>query len=245
MAATLQETPSGSRIHIGFYGKRNSGKSSLFNAFAGQHISIISEQAGTTTDPVSKAMEIHGLGACVLIDTAGFDDIGILGGARVEKTKKTVDKTDIAILLCNDRDLDEEEKWYRCLKEKQTPVILVVNKADILENQDALLHEIKQRFGDEPVIVSAKTGSGLEALKERMLRVLPEDYGAESITGNLVKEGDTVLLVMPQDIQAPQGRLILPQVQTIRELLDKKCIVISTSVSNLRGALDSMKQAPG
>ncbi len=244
MTATLQETPSANRIHIGFYGKRNSGKSSLFNAFAGQQVSIVSEEAGTTTDPVSKAMEIHGLGACVLMDTAGFDDSGALGCARVEKTKKAAEKTDIALLLCDNTELDREETWYRFLREKQTPVIAVISKADILPNVAELSAAVKRRLGEEPVIVSAVTGAGLDDLKERILRVLPENYARKSITGNLAQEGDTVLLVMPQDIQAPEGRLILPQVQTIRELLDKKCIVISVTLCRLQDALDAMKKPP-
>lgn len=244
MAVTLHETPAGNRIHIGFYGKRNSGKSSLLNAFAGQEVSIVSEEAGTTTDPVNKPMEIHGLGACILIDTAGFDDVGTLGKSRVGKTKKASEKTDIALLLCNDTDLDTEEKWYRYFKERQTPVIPVINKADILEDAQALSDAVTQRLQETPVIVSAKLRTGLEALKERMLRALPEDYAPRSITGSLAGEGDTVLLVMPQDIQAPKGRLILPQVQTIRELLDKKCIVVSTATDKLTEALASLKEPP-
>lgn len=244
MAVTLHETPAGNRIHIGFYGKRNSGKSSLLNAFAGQEVSIVSEEAGTTTDPVNKPMEIHGLGACILIDTAGFDDVGTLGESRVGKTKKASEKTDIALLLCNDTDLDTEEKWYRYFKERQTPVIPVINKADILEDAQALSDAVTQRLQETPVIVSAKLRTGLEALKERMLRALPEDYAPRSITGSLAGEGDTVLLVMPQDIQAPKDRLILPQVQTIRELLDKKCIVVSTATDKLTEALASLKEPP-
>lgn len=244
MAVTLNETPAANRIHIGFYGKRNSGKSSLLNAFAGQEVAVVSGQAGTTTDPVNKPMEIHGLGACVLTDTAGFDDVGTLGRSRVEKTRKAAERTDIALLLCSGEELEEEMAWYNHFRENKTPVILVVNKADIGEAAERLCQTVKEQFGEEPVLVSARDKTGLEDLKERMLRALPEDYAKRSITGELVAEGDTVLLVMPQDIQAPKGRLILPQVQTIRELLDKKCIVLSVTTDRLKGALDAMKMPP-
>lgn len=244
MAVTLNETPSANRIHIGFYGKRNSGKSSLLNAFAGQEISIVSGEAGTTTDPVNKPMEIHGLGPCVLIDTAGFDDIGELGASRVDKTKQAAEKTDIALLLISDSELHEEMKWCRRFKENNTPVIPVINKADIRENAEILADIVRKRLGENPVLVSAKERTGLDLLKERMLRALPEDYAPRSITGDLAGEGDTVLLVMPQDIQAPKGRLILPQVQTIRELLDKKCLVVSVTTDQLEKALAAMKEPP-
>ncbi len=244
MAVTLHETPSANRIHIGFYGRRNSGKSSLLNAFAGQEIAIVSNEAGTTADPVRKPMEIHGLGPCVLIDTAGFDDIGELGGKRVDKTRQAAEKTDIALLLCHGADLDMEEEWYRRFKEKETPVILVVSKADAVGQPGKAAQEIERRFGEKPVIVSAVDGTGLKELKERMLRALPEDYAGQSIVGELAADGDTVLLVMPQDIQAPKGRLILPQVQTLRELLDKKCVVVSTVTDRLEEALAVMKKPP-
>lgn len=244
MAVALQETPSAGRIHIGFYGRRNSGKSSLINAFAGQEVSIVSQEPGTTTDPVNKPMEIHGLGACVLIDTAGFDDTGQLGGQRVERTKKAGERTDIAVLLCSDIRLDMEEEWYRFFEERRTPVIPVVSRADTSENVGALSDAVERRFGISPVVVSAKARTGLEELKERILRALPGDGQQGSITGSLARQGDIVLLVMPQDAQAPKGRLILPQVQTIRELLDKKCIVISVVPDQLEAALAVMGEPP-
>lgn len=244
MAVVLQETPSAGRIHIGFYGRRNSGKSSLINAFAGQEVSIVSQEPGTTTDPVNKPMEIHGLGACVLIDTAGFDDTGQLGGQRVERTKKAGERTDIAVLLCSDIRLDMEEEWYRFFEERRTPVIPVVSRADTSENVGALSDAVERRFGISPVVVSAKACTGLEELKERILRALPGDGLQGSITGSLARQGDIVLLVMPQDAQAPKERLILPQVQTIRELLDKKCIVISVVPDQLEAALAAMGKPP-
>lgn len=245
MTATLQDIPSGERIHIGFFGRRNSGKSALANAFAGQEISIVSDQAGTTTDPVKKPMEICGLGACVLIDTAGFDDRGALGESRVEKTKKAADMTDIALLLCMDTFLGEEKKWYEHFQSKSTPVIPVINKSDLLENIEMVETAVNQYLGERPVIVSARTGDGLPELKERIVGALPEGCDRPDITGQLAGPGDVVLLVMPQDIHAPRGRLILPQVQTIRELLDKKCIVVSTVTEKLTEALATLKKPPG
>lgn len=247
MAATLQDIPSGERIHIGFFGRRNSGKSSLVNAFAGQEISIVSDQAGTTTDPVKKPMEISGLGACVLIDTAGFDDRGTLGKSRVEKTKQAADMTDIALLLCTDTYLEEEKTWYEHFRDSGTLVIPVVNKSDLPENREAVETAVRQHLGESPVIVSARTGDGLSELKERIVSAvsaLSEGGDRKSITGQLAGAGDIVLLVMPQNIQAPKGRLILPQVQTIRELLDKKCIVISTVTEKLAEALSALKEPP-
>ena len=244
MAVTLNETPASDRLHIGFFGKRNSGKSSLLNAFTGQDISIVSDVAGTTTDPVSKAMEIYPLGPCVLIDTAGFDDEGELGDIRVEKTYLAAQKTEIAVIVCADTELSEELKWYRFFQEKHTPVLMVINKTDILTDIEEIQRRIEAEIKTKPALVSAKTRQGLDALREEMARLLPENYGAQFITGGLAEEGDLVLLVMPQDIQAPKGRLILPQVQTLRELLDKKCLVMSVTADKLTAALERLDQSP-
>lgn len=244
MAVTLNETPGANRLHIGFFGKRNSGKSSLINAFTGQAVSIVSDVAGTTTDPVSKAMEVHPLGACILIDTAGFDDEGELGKSRVEKTRLAAEKTDLAVIVCTDMDLSEEMRWYHFFEQRHTPVALVINKADTIANQQELCTAIISQTKQEPVLVSAKEKLGIEALKETMVRLLPENYGEYQITGDLVGENDLVLLVMPQDIQAPKGRLILPQVQTLRELLDKKCLVMSVTTDKLVPVLAKLTEAP-
>ncbi|MBQ7505260.1 MAG: [Ruminococcus sp.] len=244
MSTTLNDTPSANRLHIGFYGKRNSGKSSLINAFTGQEVSIVSEVAGTTTDPVNKAMEIHGIGACVLIDTAGFDDIGELGEMRIKKTEKTADKTDIAIVLFSGDDITKECEWYELFKSKNIPVIPVVSKADLLINGSAYVFKVRNRIGEKPLQVSAVDKSGIEELKEQIIRLIPSDYNAPTITGSLCEEGDLVLLVMPQDIQAPKGRLILPQVQTIRELLDKKCSVMSCTTDKLIHTLKALSSEP-
>lgn len=244
MSKTLDETPNANRLHIGFFGKRNSGKSSLINAFTGQGVSIVSDVAGTTTDPVYKAMEINGIGACVLIDTAGFDDIGPLGEIRVEKTKLAAEKTDLAIIVFTDENMEKELLWFKRFKKNNTPVIAVVNKSDILKNQQNISRLVYEKTEQKPVVVSAKTGDGIDKLKETAVRLMPSDFGAVSITGDLCKEGDSVMLVMPQDIQAPMGRLILPQVQTIRELLDKKCIVTSVTTDKLEQGLACLKNAP-
>ena len=226
---TLNETPSANRLHIGFYGKRNAGKSSLINAFTGQEVSIVSEVAGTTTDPVNKAMEIHDIGACVLIDTAGFDDIGELGEIRVQKTKMTADKIDIAIILFSGDDITLECRWYEFFKKKNIPVLPVVSKADLLINGFAYTVMVESKISQKPILVSAVDKSGITELKEALIRLIPSEYNAPTITGNLCSEDDVVLLVMPQDIQAPKGRLILPQVQTIRDILDNKAVIIAST----------------
>lgn len=241
---TLQDTPRSDRLHIGFFGKMNSGKSSLINALADQEISIVSEVAGTTTDLVMKSMEIHGLGPCVLMDTAGYDDDGALGEKRVELTKQAAEKADLAVILFHDVEISRELGWYRTFQEKHTPVIPVISKADVLGDVERLKDLVESETGDRALVVSAETGQGMEGLKEALVRAIPEDYGAKSITGNLVGPDDLVLLVMPQDIQAPKGRLILPQVQTIRDLLDKKCLVMSVTTDRLDQALAALKTPP-
>lgn len=253
--ATLNETPSANRLHIGIYGKTNSGKSSLINALTNQEISIVADVAGTTTDPVYKPMEIHPLGACVLIDTAGFDDTSELGTRRVEKTKLAAEKTDIAVIVlsaeeavtCADEQgqIQDELKWYRFFREKHTPVLFVINKADLDEEKAARLAAmIYEETKEDAVVISAKKHTGIEEFKTALIRLMPENFGAEYITGNLVEEDDLVLLVMPQDIQAPKGRLILPQVQTIRELLDKKCLVMSVTTDKFLTVLPLLARAP-
>ncbi|WP_019552874.1 [FeFe] hydrogenase H-cluster maturation GTPase HydF [Propionispira raffinosivorans] len=242
---SLTDTPRANRLHIGLFGKRNSGKSSLVNALTNQNIALVSEVAGTTTDPVYKSMEIYGIGPCVFIDTAGFDDSGDLGTMRVEKTKLAREKTDIALVLFSDVDLVEELQWIAHFKHVKTPVVAIINKADILADRiDELKKVIKKNSGLDPIVVSAKEKQGIAKIREEIIRLLPEDYEIKSITGDLAKTGDTVLLVMPQDIQAPKGRLILPQVQTLRDLLDKKCLVMSATTDKLDEALAAMKNPP-
>lgn len=244
MQATLNQTPTANRTHIGFFGKMNSGKSSLINALANQEISIVSEVSGTTTDPVKKSMEIHGIGPCVLVDTAGFDDIGTLGEKRVELTKKAAEKTDIAVILFNDVEMEKEIRWYELFEKLNTPVVAVVSKTDILENVSAIEEAVKKRLHCEVLCTSAKKREGIEELKNKLIEISPDVSEKRFITGNLVDEEDTVLLIMPQDIQAPEGRLILPQVQTIRELLDKKCLVMSATTDKMEQALAAMAKPP-
>ena len=249
----LVHTPNANRLHIALFGKRNSGKSSLINALTGQDTALVSDTPGTTTDPVQKAMEIHGIGPCLFIDTPGFDDEGELGNRRIERTWKAVEKTDIALLLCaggssaeetGEPDFTEELHWLEQLKAKNIPTILLINKADIRKNTTSLAIRIKETFGSQPIPVSAKEKTGIELIRQAILEKLPEDFDQQSITGSLVTEGDLVLLVMPQDIQAPKGRLILPQVQTMRELLDKKCLIMSCTTDKLQETLQALSRPP-
>lgn len=244
MVNSLQETPKANRLHIGLYGRRNAGRSSLINALTGQDIALVSEIAGTTTDPVYKAMEIHGIGPCVFIDTAGLDDEGTLGELRISRTMKAMDRTDIALLLCTSDDIEQELSWAEMLKEKQIPVIWILNKCDQLSNPTAVVRSIEQRAEAVALMVSAKEQKGIEEIRRHIIGKLPDETMQMGIVGRLVTEGDTVLLVMPQDIQAPKGRLILPQVQTLRELLDRKCLVMSCTTDKLPQMLDAMVNPP-
>lgn len=241
---SLQDTPRANRIHIGLFGKRNSGKSSLINALTGQEVAVVSEYAGTTTDPVYKSMEIHGIGPCVFIDTAGLDDEGELGELRIRQTLRAMDRTDIALLVCTDADVSREKQWKDMLAEKNIPVIVLLNKSDLLEDPLATARAIEQQLQQVPLIVSAAHKSNIEDIRRALIGKLPDETMSTSITGRLVKENDVVLLVMPQDIQAPKGRLILPQVQTLRELLDRKCIVSCCTTDKLQATLGALAQPP-
>ncbi len=242
--STLNQTPNSNRIHIAIFGKRNAGKSSLINAITNQNTAIVSSEAGTTADPVYKAMEINPIGPCVFIDTAGFDDVGELGALRVEKTRAVIDKTDIAVMVFADGELEHEKKWLAQIKAKSIPVLTVVNRFDTKKDSDKIAEKIKKELGYDAVEVNVKTGEGIEKVKSELVRLVPESFAAQSITRHLAGELDTVLLVMPQDIQAPKGRLILPQVQTIRDLLDGKAIVMCTTTDCMPAALASLKNPP-
>lgn len=239
------QTPNSERLHIALLGKRNAGKSSLLNALTGQDTSIVSDLPGTTTDPVKKAMEVYPLGSCLLIDTPGFDDDAEeLGEKRITRTLRAIEDADIALLVCSPCLSEVECTWMQLLKERNIPFILVINKADTLSEAEADIDALRGRYGETVVAVSAKKGAGIDHLFHAILEKLPTDFGTQTITGNLVSKGDVVLLVMPQDIQAPKGRLILPQVQTIRELLDKKCMVMSCTTDKLEETLRVLARPP-
>ena len=240
----MNNTPNANRLHIAIFGRRNSGKSSLINALTGQDTALVSDVPGTTTDLVNKAMEIHGIGPCIFIDTPGFDDEGVLGEMRIARTLKAIERTDIALLLCEDGNMEAERQWIQQLNDRNIPVILILNKSDHRECAADTAVRIEKTCGETPLIVSAKERTGIEAVYQTILRKLPTDFGQQTITGDLVQEGDLVLLVMPQDIQAPKGRLILPQVQTMRELLDKKCLVMSCTTDRLTHTLEALSRAP-
>ena len=240
----FNRVPQSERIHIALFGRRNVGKSSLINALTGQHIALVSDVPGTTTDPVIKSMEILPLGPCVLIDTAGFDDSGKVGNLRTERTREVIKQTDIAILVTDGTSLDEETAWAKLLKQADVPYIAVINKTDLMDEvPSALLDDIAKLLGCEVIAVSALKGTGLDHLRQTMARLVP-DHDKKSLTGNLAQAGDTVLLVMPQDPQAPKGRLILPQVQTLRDLMDKRCIAICCTTEDIDHTLATLKESP-
>lgn len=241
---SMENTPRSNRIHIGIFGKRNSGKSSLINALTGQEIAVVSDFAGTTTDPVYKAMEIHGLGACVFIDTAGLDDEGELGALRIKQTMRAMERTDIALIVCTDDQIDQELQWSKWLKEKNTPILWILNKADLHADSEQIARSIEKQCGQMPLIVSARNREGMEEIRRSMIGQFPDETMERGIVGRLVSAGDVVMLVMPQDIQAPKGRLILPQVQTIRELLDRKCLVMSCTTENITSMLQALVEPP-
>lgn len=318
---SLNDTPRAGRLHIGIYGRRNAGKSSLINALTGQDIALVSDAPGTTTDPIYKSMELHPVGPVVFIDTAGFDDEGTLGRLRVERTAGVVDKTDVGIIVIDNEALEkaaaadavlaEEKLWAEKLAEKNVPLIFVLNKCEETQvpgesgaltescgsqpagshgshsaeaagtsaNVDAVVTTasgqptalaadtaasvsadpqgdgraatataaaaIAELAGKWPVIkVSALHKTGIEELRQAIEQSVPEDFLREKILGDMVEEGGLVLLVMPQDIQAPKGRLILPQVQTLRELLDRKCTAVATTADGFERALSALNRVP-
>ncbi|MDR1830699.1 MAG: [FeFe] hydrogenase H-cluster maturation GTPase HydF, partial [Candidatus Fibromonas sp.] len=237
-----QKTPNASRLHIGIFGKVNCGKSTLLNALASQEVALVSEKKGTTTDPVYKAMEINGLGPVVFIDTAGYEDASDLGIKRIEKTKQVTEKTDIAIVIFADTDIHEGILWVHSLKKQNVKVIIVVND---MENNNAIeiVSKLEAELDERIIVVNALKKHDIDKVKTALIENAPEDEKIE-ITGSLAKESDIVMLIMPQDKQAPKGRLILPQVQTIRELLDKKCIVISCTTDKIDETLATLNKAP-
>lgn len=258
----FNDTPKAERLHISIFGKRNSGKSSLINALTGQDIALVSKMPGTTTDPVFKAMEMKPVGPVVFVDTAGFDDEGELGLLRVERTEDVVDITDIGIMVigyetfvCEDMHVAvrQEREWAEKLRKLDIPLLICINKIEEVEKHMER-DEIERRKGYIAKELSAKetqitetdavNGRGIENLRRAISDSVPEDFMRRSILGGLVSAGSLVMLVMPQDIQAPKGRLILPQVQTMRELLDKKCTIAASTADGFERSLKALDHAP-
>ena len=242
----MQTTPKANRLHIGIFGKRNAGKSTLLNNLVNQDISIVSPTAGTTTDAVEKTMEFLPLGPVVFIDTAGVDDVGDLGGKRIEKTKKIFDRTDIAIIICDYNGWNDYEiALYKEFQERNIPVLSVINKLDEQDITPDKFEEI-QKYVKTPLKTSLKQNREIVyRLKEQLVNVCPDDFiTPPSITGDIVTQGDTVVLVIPVDKEAPKGRLILPQVQVLRDLLDNRCKVFVTQDTELKQTLNELKNKP-
>ena len=233
------------RYHIAVFGRRNVGKSSLVNCLAGQGVSIVSDVAGTTTDTVWKNIELPGIGAAVIADTAGFDDVGELGAMRVEATRKVLARADVALLLLDDA-VDgalPEQKWLDMMRRQQLPVVLVAGKCD-REGSVERIRKLRAILGDGVIAFSSATGEGCDELLAQMALCYKSDENIDDITHSLVKTGDIVVLVMPQDASAPKGRIIQPQVQTLRNLLDKHCIPLCCAPEELPRLLQSLVVPP-
>lgn len=241
---SLNETPRGSRLHIAVFGRRNAGKSSLVNALTNQEIAIVSNVPGTTTDPVYKSMEILPVGPVVIIDTAGIDDAGELGEMRIRKTIGVLNKSDLIILVIDPtQDAGEYElNLIKKAEEQGVPLIGVLNKIDL--KPDADQPELEKILGVRLVPVSAATRAGIEDLKKEIVRSAPKEWTAPTIIGDLIEPGDTVVLVIPIDKAAPKGRLILPQVQTIRDILDNNAIALMVKDNELKKALSGLTKKP-
>ena len=232
---SLNSTVSADRVHIAFFGKRNAGKSSLVNAVTGQSLAVVSDVKGTTTDPVKKAMELLPIGPVMIIDTPGFDDEGDLGALRVKKTREVLAKTDVAVLVV-DASLgmgEEENNFLSLVKEKGIPCITVFNKADLVTSRTA-----------DAIYVSAKDGEGVYEFKEKLGALAKTKENTKRIVSDLLEKGDIVVLVTPIDESAPKGRLILPQQQTIRDIIDNGAVAIVTQVEELSMVLGALKEPP-
>lgn len=234
-------TPDSGRLHIVLAGERNSGKSSLLNAIAGQQVAIVSDTPGTTTDHVSKAMEITGLGPCVLVDTAGLDDSGDLGGKRVESSVDAMRTADILLAVT-----DARTGRIPDIPAGSAAVVPVINKREALDAEGiaVLSASVEAKFGKAPVLASALRREGISDILDAIRESIPEDWDAPLLTAGLLEPGELAVLVMPQDRQAPKGRLILPQQQTIRELLDRGCRIMCCTPETLPGTLSALKEAP-
>lgn len=233
----LNDTPSGERVHIGFFGRRNAGKSSLVNAITGQELAVVSDVMGTATDPVYKAMELLPLGAVEIIDTPGFDDEGTLGELRIKKTRQILAKTDIAVLVVDiTKGIgDCENELIRLFKERDIAYLIVYNKAD--EGNDGI-------SGENEIAVSALHKKNIFELKEKIAAAVKSDNEKKRIIGDLIEPNDTVVLVTPIDAAAPKGRMILPQVQTLRDILDADAIAVFTKEFQLEETLKKLASPP-
>jgi len=250
----MRSTPTSNRLHIGIFGRRNAGKSSLINALTGQGVALVSDVPGTTTDPVFKAMEILPLGPVILIDTAGVDDIGDLGRLRVERTRKMLRRTDVAVLVLDVTTPpgEEEDKLLDELAARELPVVVALNKTDLTADDgpdpklpggaSAAAVWAADR-GLEPIPVSSVTGRGIGRLKQAIISAAPRHWEGPPIIGDLLEPGDTVVMVVPIDLEAPKGRLILPQVQTLRDILDHDAVGLVTKESRLERVLETLSPA--
>ncbi|MGX9756128.1 [FeFe] hydrogenase H-cluster maturation GTPase HydF [Clostridioides difficile] len=243
---SLNSTPQSIRVHIGLFGKRNAGKSSVINAITNQSAAIVSDIAGTTTDPVFRPMEILPIGPCVLIDTAGLDDVGELGELRISKSLDILEKTDIALLVvdCQIGVSKEDLSLIEKFDDKNIPHILVLNKIDTIKNQSEILSLTKNKVKCPVVSVSSTDKIGIEDLKNEIIKVLPKDSNEFKLVSDLIEPNDLVVLVVPIDKAAPKGRLILPQQQVIRDILDTGAISIVTKEDNLKETLSNLSKKP-
>ncbi len=247
------ETPRGNRVHIAIFGRTNAGKSSLINCITNQKISLVSDVKGTTTDPVYKAMELLPIGPVVFIDTAGIDDISAIGSLRIEKTMEVLDKMDIAIFIVSaetileDEILYFEEEWIKKIKDKRKPFVAVLNKIDTVKDEEKFKDktaEAEKKLGIKFIQISSESGLNVDILKKEIVEKSPKFIEGEILIGDKIKAGDKILLVAPQDIQAPKGRLILPQVQVLRDILDFGGIPIMTTLNQLDEALKIFNGKP-
>jgi [FeFe] hydrogenase H-cluster maturation GTPase HydF len=241
----MNAAPRGVRLHIGIFGRRNVGKSSLLNALTRQQVSIVSPEPGTTTDPVEKPMEMLPLGPVLFIDTAGLDDVGALGAQRVERTMKVLDRTELAILVLAEEGLGSLEiGLLDAFEQRKIPVLPVLNKADLAKPADATFDRLASR-GLKPVVVSAAQGDGIGEVREALVDLAPDEFlNSPTILSDLVPPGELAVLVVPVDKEAPKGRLILPQAQAIRDLLDHDAYAMVVKERELRDALDRLKRKP-
>ncbi|CDI49430.1 [FeFe] hydrogenase H-cluster maturation GTPase HydF [Clostridium tetani] len=240
----MQDTPKGNRIHIAFFGRRNAGKSSIINAISNQQVSIVSNVAGTTTDPVYKAMELFPIGPIMLIDTAGLDDEGYIGNLRIEKTKEIMNKTDIAVIAidCKNENFEYEMYLKEELSRRKIPIIIVLNKIDEVDNLDEVIVRARKQF-DNIVSISALRRENIDKLKEKIIEQVSSNNETTLLEG-IVNKKDLVLLITPQDLQAPKGRLILPQVQVLRDILDKGAMAMVLKDTELQEGLKNLYKKP-